>query len=807
AQTNQLVTYLSSVSGGTGSYNYYWSGACSSSAANCQRSFSMPGGYTSSVNVVSGNQTQSAICSVDVQSVSNDPVTGTLFVSNNNVCLGNSVSLNISAQDDQGVDQVCITNEIGATFCQPCSNETSCARTWAVSRSQPGDYQFSGTVTGRRPDGTSETNSTNPQFQTITFRNCNPQLQVSCSASPNPAQVNQQVAFTSFASGGAGSYNYSWSGDCTGSSSTCYRSFYQTGGYSATVNVTSDNQSQSASCSVSVVSSQNPLYVSVSSYPNPAQINQTVTFNSNVSGGTGFYNYYWSGACTGSGSTCQRSFSQSGTYSAVLNVISGNQSQSASTSVQVQGSANYLGCFDNDVYWLDSQGGIQNKAQECGVSSCDGFGINYCSNNNVYKQRSCYTRGCASGACYATAYNDNQLIQSCSYYQQCQNGQCGGPTITPVPQCSGGPCCEGGYLKSSASICNIETDAQYGCPWGLSCTADVGKRTKTRFQYCSGVSSVCGGRLTDWTYSAWQASDYCSYGESCVPGVPTCQLQYNCPMPTGQYIKNYRKSCYQSDLYWYDSNGARQDVYQKCADNNSCTIDTCENGGCSNKLVCDGTTCQIGSQDYVSSCSTCGDGICSAGENIATCQQDCLTEDLIIAVLGKKQSAPREWKEEVEVKSAEKVDILVVVANGTNIVLNNLIVKVRLPEEISYQGDLKIQGQALGGDIQNGIAIESLAVNEVKAITFSAESRSIGNLELASVEISGEAQAGNLTGSDSMKIVIRRTSFGFLASIGAFFKAVFSDWRFWLLLAIIIIIYFVIRPLYFWVSPRREKTA
>jgi len=77
-------------------------------------------------------------------------------------------------------------------------------------------------------------------------------LQVSCSASPNPANIGQTVVFTANVSGGTGSYSYSWSGACFGFSSTCSRSFSSAGTYTATVTVTSGSQTQSASCSVTV---------------------------------------------------------------------------------------------------------------------------------------------------------------------------------------------------------------------------------------------------------------------------------------------------------------------------------------------------------------------------------------------------------------------------------------------------------------------------------------------------------------------------------------------------------------------------
>lgn len=79
------------------------------------------------------------------------------------------------------------------------------------------------------------------------------------------------------------------------------------------------------------------LYVSCYASPNPAQVNQTVTFNSNVSGGSGNYSYYWSGATYGNNSYSQRSFSSDGNYTAYLTVYdSQNRSASTSCSVNVQ---------------------------------------------------------------------------------------------------------------------------------------------------------------------------------------------------------------------------------------------------------------------------------------------------------------------------------------------------------------------------------------------------------------------------------------------------------------------------------------
>ncbi len=78
---------------------------------------------------------------------------------------------------------------------------------------------------------------------------------VTCSASPNPAQANQLVTFTANPQGGTGSYSYLWSGAVSGSTQSVSTSFATAGTKTANIQVTdSANQQAQNSCSVSVCS-------------------------------------------------------------------------------------------------------------------------------------------------------------------------------------------------------------------------------------------------------------------------------------------------------------------------------------------------------------------------------------------------------------------------------------------------------------------------------------------------------------------------------------------------------------------------
>lgn len=161
-----------------------------------------------------------------------------------------------------------------------------------------------------------------------------PTLNISCLASPNPAQVNQGVFFSSSISGGTGNYTYAWSSACSGSLSVCSTSFSQANVYTSNLTVTSGNQTKTTSCSVTVSANPTPLpsptptpTLNVSCYANPSTVNQggQATFYANVSGGLGNFIYNWSGVCYGNATTCNTTINSQGTQTENLTVTSGSQ--------------------------------------------------------------------------------------------------------------------------------------------------------------------------------------------------------------------------------------------------------------------------------------------------------------------------------------------------------------------------------------------------------------------------------------------------------------------------------------------------
>jgi SprB repeat len=184
-------------------------------------------------------------------------------------------------------------------------------------------------------------------------------LEVSCYPEPSSTYVGNSVLWASSVSGGTGSYSYSWSGSngFLGNSSTVSTVYYSPGTYNAYLTVTSGGQTQSVSCSSGVVVNASSYYVSSptyvyttptyvstpSSYPyatySPLQascvanvsssaVGSSVVWTATASGGTGIYDYSWSGTdgISGYSQSISVNYSIPGQKTAAVTVYSNGQS-------------------------------------------------------------------------------------------------------------------------------------------------------------------------------------------------------------------------------------------------------------------------------------------------------------------------------------------------------------------------------------------------------------------------------------------------------------------------------------------------
>lgn len=169
---------------------------------------------------------------------------------------------------------------------------------------------------------------------------CAPQpVQVSCTADKSSLTTGEAVTYTAHATGGNGTYAYSWTGtdSLTGSNQTASKTYSSAGAKSATVIVTSNGVTATASCGTTVSAPVNDLAGSCMASATRVRVGQNVSWAATASGGTGSYVYKWSDAQSYFDSTwtTNTAYSTTGIKTNSVTITSGNQSITKTCSVEV----------------------------------------------------------------------------------------------------------------------------------------------------------------------------------------------------------------------------------------------------------------------------------------------------------------------------------------------------------------------------------------------------------------------------------------------------------------------------------------
>jgi hypothetical protein len=228
ADVDQPVTYTATASGGDGTYTYAWSQDCAGTDSTCTKSYLEGGTKTAKITVTSAGQSVSATCSTVVNfsglNISCSPSSGSVNV-------GEPVAYTSSASGGNGTYEYLWTGG-----CEGA--DSTCENSYDTSGSK---------ITTLKVTSGGKSSSASCSISVGL-----PDLIVFCYASSSSVDPDTEVIFTSEASGGNGEYDYSWSGDCSGSLSTCSNLYNIEGLKTATVEVTSGGKSVSANCSTSV---------------------------------------------------------------------------------------------------------------------------------------------------------------------------------------------------------------------------------------------------------------------------------------------------------------------------------------------------------------------------------------------------------------------------------------------------------------------------------------------------------------------------------------------------------------------------
>src|SRR3989338_2825016 len=257
---------------------------------------------------------------------------------------------------------------------------------------------------------------------------------------------------------------------------------------------------------------------------------------------------------------------------------------------------------------------------------------------------------------------------------------------------------------------------------------------------------------------------------------------------TTSYIKNYRTNCSDNNIYWYDSAGARQGVYQNCQDANTCTIDSCQDNSCKSQLKCDGSTCAVNSADYITFCQNNVQGqstttTSGVGQADGTIQ----TKNLVISFVGKKQAEDTSWTKSIDVANNDTVEFLMVVKNISANPLNAMV-SADLTNNIAYTGNLTIDAAAAAGSVVSGIDLGSLAANTSKAIYFTG---TIQSQNSQAVQVIASTSSQNMSDSDFFTVNITGGTATAAVSDSPFIEFI-KAWYLWIIIIGVLIALFVI---------------
>ena len=197
--------------------------------------------------------------------------------------------------------------------------------------------------------------------------------------------------------------------------------------------------------------------------------------------------------------------------------------------------------------------GVLEAGEDCEsgpcCDDCEFRPLSYMCQNNVEADYSC-PWGTSCGADVGVRYRDQYcsgssascdgsygsweswaVADACTVEEVCDDGDstCNDSRPCHDDYCTSGSCCNTGTqtMRPSSYVCQNNAEADYGCPWGTGCGADVGVRY--RDQYCSGSSDSCDGAFGSW--ESWETADICTEDEVCADSDSSCKFDDRCIEP------------------------------------------------------------------------------------------------------------------------------------------------------------------------------------------------------------------------------------------------------------------------------------
>lgn len=362
--------------------------------------------------------------------------------------------------------------------------------------------------------------------------------------------------------------------------------------------------------------------------------------------------------------------------------------------------------------------------------------------------------------CGNNHFDGNQFCQSNSLYQYYVTYSCNNPG-TAIASCTDSKIIQ--LLKTCDS--NQRCENTY---WHTGCTETI--NTNTASPGCISHSyQKCVGTMVYWYDSCGNQQDLyqmCSYNQICSNN--SCinqQQQQTICMPQAT------KKCVGNIAYWYDSCGNIGSVYQNC--------------GAANQM-CQGGSCANYQPVYINHYENSSQAQINQTQN--------KSGNLVISIFSKKEGEAMQWGKSINAANGDKINFLLVVKNISTDSVNNVSVKAEATNNITDQGDLKIDNLSFGGNISSGINLGTISSNTSKVITFTAAAQAQNSPVAAQVlaKVSSDAT----TDSDflTMNIDSNQSSSNTIAAISgdSSISGFIKKWYVWIIIIIVLIVLFVI---------------
>lgn len=284
-------------------------------------------------------------------------------------------------------------------------------------------------------------------------------------------------------------------------------------------------------------------------------------------------------------------------------------------------------------------------------------------------------------------------------------------------------------------------------------------------------------------------SQICEYGQ--------CISSYQNNYGLGLLLPHSQLGCFNQSIYWYDSNGTINDLYQTCFDSNTCTIDSCLDAQCFNTLKCDGLTCKNGSDDYNNYCDIAEEENYQQeteqeqeSELIEVEQENILSTSFFT----KSNEEDLQWTKYIQLGKNSTAYFMISISNNSNFQVDDVIVSVNIPTEISYLGNLKIDDISISGDIVSGVEVGSIQSMSDKTITFEGKTQDFSNQEVSRKAIAMTTY-NDILQTDSVDMSFNSSeqinSAALSSSVSSGFINMLKRWYMWIIAGAVLVALFV----------------